>query len=104
MTKKDWKQVKYFSKREGWGDPDRMNPILIFALDKLREMLGIPIFVSSGTGGKHKPRSSHYDGDATDDLFPTTTKSDLFDIMLRQVDFQNLQKLGFILIGGTTPR
>ena len=65
MLKTDWTKVKYFNAEENWGDPDKMNPLLIYSLDALRELAGRPIIVNSG----HRPNdpgSTHRNGDAAD--------------------------------------
>ena len=48
MIKTDWTKVKHFSPEEDWGDPDKMNPLLIYSLDALRKFSGRIIVVNNG--------------------------------------------------------
>jgi len=41
MTKEQWKQIKYFSPDENWGDPYKMDFELLKRLDALREFNGL---------------------------------------------------------------
>jgi len=66
MTKKEWGLIKYFSPKEDWGDPDRMEFYLVYLLDRLRFIIGKPIIIHYGTQGKHSPNSWHYVGKAVD--------------------------------------
>jgi len=67
MTKEDWKDIKHFSPNENWGDWTKIAKELIFALDALRDYMGIPIYINCGyaTSG-HSPNSYHYKGMAVD--------------------------------------
>ncbi len=60
MTKEDWKKIKWFAPLENWGDPDKMDPHLIFYLDKLRIFIGHKIIIHCGSQGKHSEYSYHY--------------------------------------------
>ena len=65
MLKTDWTKVNNFKKSENWGDPDKMNPLLIYSLDALRELAGSVIIVNSGYR-PNDPGSTHGNGDAAD--------------------------------------
>jgi len=62
-----WNELKYFSRNENWGDPDKINPKLLILLDNFREYLGVPIHINCGysTSG-HTSKSQHYLGNAVD--------------------------------------
>ncbi|WP_022852019.1 hypothetical protein [Limisalsivibrio acetivorans] len=62
-----WNNLKYFSKDENWGDPDRINPALLILLDSLRGCVDRPFLIHCGyeTSG-HATSSRHYTGDAVD--------------------------------------
>lgn len=58
MKPDEWKQLKYFTPHEKWGDPAKMNPELVFGLDLLRKYVGRKIFIHCGyeqraAGGWH---------------------------------------------------
>jgi uncharacterized protein YcbK (DUF882 family) len=67
MTPKQWKQIKYFSPQENFGDPSKMDFRLIWLLDRLREAIDEPIIIHCGyeTSG-HSENSYHYKGRAVD--------------------------------------
>ena len=65
MLKTDWTKVNNFKKSENWGDADKMNPLLIYSLDALRELAGRPIIINSGYR-PNDPGSTHKNGDAAD--------------------------------------
>ncbi len=63
--------LKYFSpisSVDNWGDPAKMDPILLIKLDKLRESAGSQIVVTSGYRAGD-PRT-HGEGIAVDIIFP----------------------------------
>jgi|GEM_PF-3179644 len=79
-----WSKLRFFqynSKVDNWGDPSKMNPELLLKLDDFRAAMGIPVVVTSGTGGVHETNSQHYDGNAVDVMLPTMRGS-LFDAFL----------------------
>jgi uncharacterized protein YcbK (DUF882 family) len=58
MTENIFQYLKYFTRDEAWGDPDKMDHLLLYTLDDLREYVKKPIhvhcgFESRGTGGFH---------------------------------------------------
>ena len=62
-----WEQLRYFSKREAWGNPDLMDARLLTMLDNLRHRLGKPIIIHAGYAvSGHAPNSYHYRGMAAD--------------------------------------
>jgi uncharacterized protein YcbK (DUF882 family) len=64
-----WKMLDYFRETEAWGDPSKMDPFLLFMLDKIRGRLPsghwIKIHKGFATAG-HSPKSQHYHGKAVD--------------------------------------
>jgi hypothetical protein len=55
-----WHHIKHFTKNENWGDPDRVNGLLLLLLDALRSKWGAPFIIhcaceQSGhsAGGQH---------------------------------------------------
>ena len=66
MTEKEWKDFKYFSPLERWGNPKKIRYELVAKLEKLREFIKNPIVIHCGTQGKHVPGSYHYKGMAVD--------------------------------------
>lgn len=59
--------TKHFGKQEKWGDYRKMFAPLVFALDFVREDIGLPIYVHCGFELKgHSPRSYHHIGRAVD--------------------------------------
>ena len=67
MKKDIFKELKYFSRDENWGNPDKINPELLYRLDKFRGLLGVPVYINCAyaTSG-HTSRSQHYLGNAVD--------------------------------------
>jgi hypothetical protein len=61
MLRDDWKKLTYFSEREKWGDPTKMDLNFLLRLDRFRELAGIPFTVYCGyeTSG-HTDKSQHY--------------------------------------------
>jgi len=60
----DWSKVKYFKRTEAWGDPDKINPLLVYSLDALREFTGRAIIINNA----YRPDDpgTHGNGDAAD--------------------------------------
>lgn len=61
-----WERLRYFSRNEAWGDPDKMNGALLILLDNLRDIIGSPFVIHYGTQGVHSRHSLHYKGNAVD--------------------------------------
>ncbi len=94
MKAPEWNTIEHFKPTENWGDPNKINYNLVRALDKFRAMVDTPIYISSGTGGKHKPNSAHYEGHAVDILFPKKTKADLLDLYIAASRFSEFTGIG----------
>jgi len=77
-------ELKYFSRREKWGDPDKMNSELLYELDALRGDVKSPIIISCGTQGKHSKLSRHPFGEAADILCPALN---IFEFYLHAEQF-----------------
>ncbi|MCP4627320.1 MAG: hypothetical protein GY850_27975 [bacterium] len=48
MTPEQWQRVRYFNPGEKWGDPERVDPELIFTLDAYRDFVGKPVHIHCG--------------------------------------------------------
>ena len=75
MKLQDWEKFKYFSHKEKWGNPEKMQWFHIEHLERIRTGLyelgcNWPFKIHSGyaTSG-HSPKSAHYLGLATDGHF-----------------------------------
>ncbi len=70
MTQAEWKYIKHFKPNENWGDPAKMDDLLLKHLDLLRDFAGFPFEVHCGyeTSG-HATNSYHYQGLAVDGHF-----------------------------------
>ncbi|MBU1108621.1 MAG: hypothetical protein KKB51_18235 [Candidatus Riflebacteria bacterium] len=60
----DWSKVDHFSKEEAWGDPDKINPLLVYSMDVLRKLVGRKIIINNA----YRPGDpgTHGRGDAVD--------------------------------------
>lgn len=81
MNKEQWDLLPDFSRDENWGDPDKMDFVLLWELQKLRTLLGTEIFISRGYEARPNAASQHNFGKAVDVLFPGNNKS-IFEIFL----------------------
>jgi hypothetical protein len=55
-----WNKLKYFKKTENWGNADAISEELLLRLDAFRSVVGVPIVITRGIGGKsHSERSFH---------------------------------------------
>jgi len=87
MTDEQWKKIKYFSPRENWGNPEKMDFSLLEKLDLLRDTIGVPIFINKAWADRakreHAPRSLHYEGKAVDCCAPKISLLEFFLFALR---------------------
>jgi len=62
-----WNHIKWFNRWENWGDPSKIDPLLIVLLDEIRDIYGKPFIIHCAyeTSG-HAPNSYHYLGRAVD--------------------------------------
>lgn len=63
-----WNHIRHFKPTEAWGDPSRMNGLLLFLLDSIRDRWGDARFIihcGFETGG-HEKNSFHKFGAAVD--------------------------------------
>ena len=65
--------LNHFDRSEAWGDPDKMNPWILSAVDIVRHMADWPFVVHFGIQGNHKVGSRHPKGMAIDGHFVTDT-------------------------------
>lgn len=65
-----WGKLRFFSRNEKWGDPDKMDPDFVVQLDNFRGVIGFPFHVLSGySSSGHAENSYHYKGRAVDGRF-----------------------------------
>lgn len=48
MTPEQWETIQFFTPNEKWGDPAKMDPNLIFELDRLRKYIARPMVIHCG--------------------------------------------------------
>jgi hypothetical protein len=68
---KIWTFIKNFKPSENWGQPNKISGILLFVIDAVRSLLGLPIMLTDypacpETNSGHSPHSYHYLGMALD--------------------------------------
>ena len=80
--------LKHFTRSGGWGDPDKMDPALLYELDSFRAFVGVPMVVTSGYRTDPADASQHRLGKAVDVMFPTKEKPDLLNLFLAAVRFK----------------
>ena len=63
-----WKLLKpYFSRKEKWGDPDKINPTLLFFLFEFRKTFPDGVYMNINCGWEERPTGGgHPDGRAVD--------------------------------------
>jgi hypothetical protein len=66
--KKIWNFLKHFSITENWGDSTKISGYLLFVIDAVREILGLPINLTCPAFAKsgHASNSYHGKGEALD--------------------------------------
>lgn len=71
MEPSDWALLKYFSIKENWGDPSKMNANFLLKLDRFRGAVGQPFDLTTPayTTYGHSDGSYHYRGLAVDGRF-----------------------------------
>jgi len=69
-----WSRLQHFNENENWGEPTRMDELLLVKLDRFRSKVGFGFTVTCGTQGTHTPKSAHYRGEAVDGVFGKTNK------------------------------
>lgn len=42
-----WQELQYFKRKENWGDPNKVDPKLLYLIDAYRKEIDIPHYVSS---------------------------------------------------------
>lgn len=89
MTADDWTRVQYFRRDEFGPHADRMHPLLVYGLDRLREAIGHPIRIH-GDPTDHEgrqPKSQHPDGRAVDCSAPAMALGDFWLAAERHLAF-----------------
>lgn len=62
-----WDNLKHFNRHENWGDPDKINGLLLLTLDSLREAIDRPFVIHNAYSlSGHSEKSQHYVGNAVD--------------------------------------
>ena len=62
-----WRLLDNFTEKENWGVPEKMNPVLLLLLDKLRDKVGHVFRINCGySAERHASKSQHYLGNAVD--------------------------------------
>lgn len=62
MNAKEWAQIKNFkpdSAIDDFGEPEKMFFPLMFMIDRLRDFLGVPIYIHGGFEAGHSPTGYH---------------------------------------------
>lgn len=63
----NFKNIKHFSPKENWGDPEKINPFLLLVMDIIAEEFQKPVIIHNGYSKKgHAKDSQHYKGNACD--------------------------------------
>lgn len=63
----DWSLVRFFQPREWGNDPARVDPDIVYRLDRARRLVGRPCMIHAAYAvSGHEPRSYHYLGRAVD--------------------------------------
>lgn len=86
--------IRHFRRNENWGDPDKMSPVLLQALDRYRERVGTPILVTRGTQGRGVDGSQHPFGRAVDLMFPSADPKLLLDLAFEAMRHDAFTGLG----------
>lgn len=95
MKIKQWSAVRHFKPWE-FDDADRMRPMVIMALDRVREYAGIPIMVTSDVRPEDTD-SSHQDGwavDIADNLDGENVSSRWRYLVLRALFREEIRRIG----------
>jgi uncharacterized protein YcbK (DUF882 family) len=67
MTENEWKQLKYFHRKEAWGSPTNMDFRLLWLLDQVRKEIKFKFVIHEGFAiNGHAPKSFHRKGMAVD--------------------------------------
>jgi len=91
MPQSIWQIIeKYFVRKEAWGDPDRMNGLLLLLLFGIRQNIPLDFVVHYGTQGRHSLDSQHPPGNAVDGHF-ITSASFYKQILLMEYTLDRLQ-------------
>ena len=84
----DWSTVTYFGEDEFAPRPDLVSPTLVYALDELRDALGVPLVVHNSWAAEgHEKDSRHYKGEAVDLHAVGVTLLDFWLMAERHLDF-----------------
>ena len=93
-----FQKVKWFKPSENWGDINKVDPRLIISLDRLRDKMDIPIFLSPVVGAVHAitghaDESWHYNIKGRNelsmaaDVFPEKDLLDVFMQAIKMIEF-----------------
>lgn len=89
MDKNIWDIVKkYFNKNENWGDPEKINGLLLLTLFNIRDIIGVPFHINCAYElNGHEKNSQHGLGNAVDGYF------DGLDIKFQIIKLEQVFKL-----------
>lgn len=96
-----WKNLRYFTEKEKWGDAGKMNPALLLLLDRLRHKIGKPFVIHCGYEiSGHSPSSRHYSGDAVDFHIEGLSFPEAIDALLKALhDTDFLGEVSAVYVG-----
>lgn len=64
-----WKYIWYLSKREAWGNPEKINGLLLLLFDPITKYMGARFIVHYAFQGNHSATGQHPQGNAADGHF-----------------------------------
>ena len=102
-----WGEIKHFSLSENWGNPNKINGLLLLLLDKIadnvrkyvrqkdKKVAPCIIHCAYDTSG-HVKNSQHYKGNAVDFHFENISTKEAYTIILKTLnDYQATAFVGF---------
>jgi len=86
----DWKSVKHFSPNENWGDVEKIEPQLIYKLERFRDVIGRPFVLHNAFSyAGHSNKSQHYLGRAGDGHVEGVDLLDMF-LVAEKLEFNGI--------------
>jgi hypothetical protein len=93
MLPSDWAKYKNFppdSKIDNWGNPDKIEELLVFNLQELRNLIGLPIFINRAYDLNSSENSQHRHGTAADCRCPRLSLFDFYTAASRLPAFRGI--------------
>lgn len=79
-----WQVVNpHFSRSEKWGDPDKVDPVMLTVLYLARQEVSVPFIIHCAFEGGHSKGSYHHSGQAVDFHIPSLSFMVAIDAMER---------------------